>query len=108
MLLIHCIGTGLNSKIHSLLSWLFPLQIFSYCVGILFCLPQRSCAGRVLGLFVSLSVSVYNYSRTAGNEAASERYQQLQCNKRSKNKMAIMLNEGVRDRETGTIEDHVA
>ena len=33
-------------------------------------------------------VSVYDCSRTAGNEVASERYQQLQCNKR--------LNEGVR------------
>ena len=36
----------------------------------------------------SVSVSVYDYSRTAGNEAASERYQQLQRNKRSKIKKA--------------------
>ena len=43
----------------------------------------------VLGL--SVSVSVYDYSRTAGNEEASERYQQLQRNKRSKIKMEILL-----------------
>ena len=39
----------------------------------------------------SVSVSVHDYSRTAGNEAASERYQQLQRNKRSKIKKAILL-----------------
>ena len=33
---------------------------------------------------------VYDYSCTIGNEAALERYQQLQCNKRSKIKMAIL------------------
>ena len=57
--------------------------------------PRRACAARVtvLGLSVSQSVcvSVYDYSRTAGNEAASERYQQLQRNKRSKIKLAILL-----------------
>ena len=61
--------------------------------------PRRACAARVtvLGLSVSQSVSqsvcvsVYDYSRTAGNEAASERYQQLQRNKRSKIKMVILL-----------------
>ena len=36
-------------------------------------------------------VSVYAYSRTTDNEAAYERYQQLQYNKRLKNKMAILL-----------------
>ena len=36
-------------------------------------------------------MSVYDYSRITGNEAASERYQQLQCNKRLKNKLAILL-----------------
>ena len=39
----------------------------------------------------SVSVSVHDHSRTAGNEAASERYQQLQRNKRSKIKKAILL-----------------
>ena len=57
--------------------------------------PRRACAARVtvLGLSVgqSVCVSVHDYSRTAGNEAASERYQQLQRNKRSKIKMAILL-----------------
>ena len=36
-------------------------------------------------------VPVYDYSGTTGNEAASERYKQLQCNKRSKSKQAILL-----------------
>ena len=47
--------------------------------------PRRVCAARVtvLGLCVCLSVcvSVYDYSRTTGYEAAYERYQQLQCYK---------------------------
>ena len=55
--------------------------------------PRRACAARVTVLSVSqsVSVSVHDYSRTAGNEAASERYQQLQRNKRSKIKKAILL-----------------
>ena len=40
--------------------------------------PRRACAARVTVLGLSVSVSVYDYSGTAGNEAASERYQQLQ------------------------------
>ena len=36
-------------------------------------------------------MSVYSYSRTTDNEAAYEQYQQLQYNKRSKTKMAILL-----------------
>ena len=47
--------------------------------------PRRACAARVtvLGLCVCLSVclSVDDYSRTTGYEAAYERYQQLQCYK---------------------------
>ena len=39
----------------------------------------------------SVCLSVYDYSGTTGNEAASERYQKLQCNKRSKTKQAILL-----------------
>ena len=50
-------------------------------------------------------MSVYDFSRTAGNEVASEQYQRLLCNKLLKYNMAILLK---RDRETGTIEDHVA
>ena len=44
------------------------------------------------GLPVSVGVSVlcvYAYFRPTGNEANVERYQRLQCYKRSKNKMAI-------------------
>ena len=57
--------------------------------------PRRACAAKVtlLGPSVCLSASqcVHDYSRTAGNEGASERYQQLQRNKRSKIKKAILL-----------------
>ena len=57
--------------------------------------PRRACAAKVtvlvLSVSQSVSVSVHDYSRTAGNEAASERYQQLQRNKRWKIKKAILL-----------------
>ena len=47
--------------------------------------PRRACAARVtvVGLCVCLFVclSVDDYSRTTGYEAAYERYQQLQCYK---------------------------
>ena len=54
--------------------------------------PRRACAARV-GLCVCLSVclSVDDYSRTTGYEAAYERYQQLQCYKGMKNNVAILL-----------------
>ena len=61
--------------------------------------PRRACAARVtvvvlcvhvsVCLFVCLSVS--NYSRTTGYEAAYERYQQIQCYKGKKNNVAILL-----------------
>ena len=61
--------------------------------------PRRACAARVtvLGLCVCLSVclfvclSVDDYSRSTGYEAAYERYQQLQCYKGMKNNVAILL-----------------
>ena len=56
---------------------------------------RRACAARVtvVGLFVYLSVclSVDDYSRTTGYEAAYERYQQLQCYKGKKSNVAILL-----------------
>ena len=57
--------------------------------------PRRACAARVtvvvlcVSLFVCLSV--YDYSRTTGYEAAHERYQQHQCYKGKKMNMAIFL-----------------
>ena len=57
--------------------------------------PRRACAARVtvvvlcVCLFVCLSVD--DYSRTTGYEAAYERYQQLQCYKSKKNNVAILL-----------------
>ena len=58
--------------------------------------PRRACAARVtvVGLCVCLSVfflSVDDYSRTTGYEAAYERYQQLQSYKGMKNNVAILL-----------------
>ena len=55
--------------------------------------PRRACAVRVTVVSVCLSVclSVSNYSRTTGYEAAYERYQQLQCYKGKKNNVAILL-----------------
>ena len=40
---------------------------------------------------MSVCLSVYDYSRTTGYEAAYERYQQLQCYKSTKNNVAILL-----------------
>ena len=58
-------------------------------------LTLGACAARVtvVGLCVCLSVcvSVDDYSRTTGYEAAYERYQQLQCYKGMKNNVAILL-----------------
>ena len=61
--------------------------------------PRHACAARVtvVGLRVCLSVcqfvclSVDDYSRTTGYEAAYERYQQLQCYKGMKSNVAILL-----------------
>ena len=39
--------------------------------------PRRACAARVTVLDLCVCVSVYDYSRTTGNDAAYERYQQL-------------------------------
>ena len=40
---------------------------------------------------LSVCLSVYDYSRTTGYEAAYERYQQLQCYKGKKTNVAISL-----------------
>ena len=52
--------------------------------------PRRACAARVT-VVVSVCLSVDDYSRTTGYEAAYERYQQLQCYKGMKNNVAILL-----------------
>ena len=51
-----------------------------------YCFDSHVRAARVTVLGLCVCVSVYAYSCTTGNEAAYERYQQHQCNKRSKNK----------------------
>ena len=56
-------------------------------LAVVFINPRRACAARV----TVLGLSVYLYSSAAGNEGTLERYQQLQCNKRSKKKMGILL-----------------
>ena len=47
---------------------------------------------------LSVCLSVDDYSHTTGNEAAYERYQQLQCYKGLKNNVAILLKQ-LRSRE---------
>ena len=56
--------------------------------------PRRACAARVTVVVLSVRLSVRLctfYSRTTGYETAYERYQQLQCYKRKKNNVAILL-----------------
>ena len=57
--------------------------------------PRRACAARVtvvvLCVCLSVCLSVRDYSRTTGYEAAYERYQQLQCHKGLKINVAILL-----------------
>ena len=53
--------------------------------------PRRACAARVTVVVLCVCLCVYDYSRTTGYEAAYELYQQLQCYKRKKNNVAILL-----------------
>ena len=53
--------------------------------------PRRACAARVTVVGLSVCLSVDDYSRTTGYEAAYERYQQLQCYKGMKINVAILL-----------------
>ena len=57
--------------------------------------PRRACAARVtvvvLCVCLSVCLSIYDYSRTTGYEAAYERYQQIQYYKGRKNNVAILL-----------------
>ena len=59
--------------------------------------PRRACAARVIVyswsvcLSVCFFLSVDDYSRTTGYEAAYKRYQQLQSYKGMKNNVAILL-----------------
>ena len=52
---------------------------------------RRACAAGVTVYSRSVCLSVSNYFRTTGYEAAYERYQQLQCYKGKKNNVAILL-----------------
>ena len=53
--------------------------------------PRRACAARVTVVGLCVCLSVDDYSRTTGYEAAYERYQQLQCYKGMKTNVAILL-----------------
>ena len=61
--------------------------------------PRRACAARVrvvvlcvrLSVRLSVCLFVHDYSATTGYEAAYERYQNLQCYKGTKIKLAILL-----------------
>ena len=53
--------------------------------------PRCACAARVTVLGLCVCLSVYDYSRTTGYEAAYERYQQLRCYKGKKINVEILL-----------------
>ena len=53
------------------------------------CMHSEGYSSWSVCLFICLSVD--DYSRTTGYEAAYERYQQLQCYKGMKNNVAILL-----------------
>ena len=53
--------------------------------------PRRACAARVTVVGLCVCLSVDDYSRTTGYEAAYERYQQLQCYKGMKTNVTILL-----------------
>ena len=73
--------SGYETTIHSLLERGEAWSQFS-CSYLTLC----ACAARVLYCTWFVCLSVDDYSRTTGYE---ERYQQLQCYKRSKSKMAL-------------------
>ena len=54
-------------------------------------LTLGACAARVTVVGLCVCLSVDDYSRTTGYEAAYERYQQLQCYKGMKTNVAILL-----------------
>ena len=53
--------------------------------------PRCACAATVTVVGLCVCLSVDDYSRTTGYEAAYERYQQLQCYKGMKTNVAILL-----------------
>ena len=68
------------------------IYILSYIHAIIN--PRRACAARVTVVVLSVCLSVCLctfYSWTTGYETAYERYQQLQCYKRKKSNVAILL-----------------
>ena len=72
---------------------LWPLRSPTYrhlAAFIILINPRRACAARVTVVVLSVCLCTF-YSRTTGYETAYERYQQLQCYKRKKNNVAILL-----------------
>ena len=68
-------------------------DVYYNIIGILIN-PRRACAARVTVVVLSVCLFVCLctfFSRTTGYETAYERYQQLQCYKRKKNNVAILL-----------------
>ena len=68
-----------------------PDRVLNYGASPMVINPRRACAARVTVVVVCVCLSVYDYSRTTGYEAAHERYRQLQCYKGKKNNVAILL-----------------
>ena len=53
--------------------------------------PRRACAASVTVVGLCVCLSVDDYSRTTGYEAAYKRYQQLQCYKGMKSNVTILM-----------------
>ena len=66
------------------------MYLYMYMYNVIIINPRRACAARVTVVVLCVCVCAVN-SRTTGYEAAYERYQQLQCYKGRKNKVAISL-----------------
>ena len=72
------------------------------------CNPNLQQPNRLYLICLSVCVSVYDYSRTTGNEVASEQYQQLQCSKCSKKYTSdFSRTKAFEIDKLGTVEDNV-
>ena len=84
---VSCVVSRDNSEFETSSSGRGSAQV----AALLLTLGAHAQRGLLYLVCPSVCLSVHDYSRTAGNEGASERYQQLQRNKRSKIKKAILL-----------------
>ena len=88
---IHCLFLLLCYDLQGVETIILCIYTCNLTIVCLFINPRRACAARVTVVVLCVCLSVYDYSRTTGYEAAYERYQHLQCYKGTKNKLAILL-----------------